>query len=87
LDKYEKKIFGLEKKVTMLTEQIDKLKRFVTSRGLAEEFADFVKSLAPKTIKQRLAETKAAAETQKQLHRAGQQVVQEKKKRDKNVNI
>jgi monoamine oxidase len=81
LDKYEKKISGLEKKVTMLTTQVDKLKRFVASRELSDEFADFVKSLAPKTLKQKLAEKKTITESQRQLNRAVQEVAQEKKKR------
>ncbi len=34
LDKYEKKISGLERKIDTLTDQVEKLKRFVASRGL-----------------------------------------------------
>ena len=33
LEKYEKKIFALEKKIATLTDQIEKLKQFVASRG------------------------------------------------------
>lgn len=51
LEKYEKKISSLEKKVAVLTDQIEKLKRFIVSRGLEEAFVEFVKSLAPKTMK------------------------------------
>ncbi len=47
LEKYEKKIFALEKKIATLTDQIEKLKQFVASRGLGEAFVEFVKSLAP----------------------------------------
>ena len=54
LEKYEKKISNLEQKIAALTEQVEKLKRFVASRGLGEAFVEFVKSLAPKTMKQRL---------------------------------
>lgn len=39
LEKYEKKISGLEKKVAALTDQVEKLKRFVASRGLGEASA------------------------------------------------
>ncbi len=49
----------MEKKVAVLTDQIEKLKRFIVSRGLGESFVEFVKSLAPKTMKQRLEEAKA----------------------------
>lgn len=62
LEKYEKKISSLEKKVATLTEQVEKLKRFVASRGLGEAFVEFVKSLAPKTVKQRLEEAKSEAD-------------------------
>ena len=34
LEKYEKKISGLERKIDTLTDQVEKLKRFVASRGL-----------------------------------------------------
>ena len=58
MEKYEKKISSLEKKVAVLTDQIEKLKGFVASRGLGEAFVEFVKSLAPKTMKQKLEEAK-----------------------------
>ena len=45
LEKYEKKIAVLENKVADFTEQVEKLKRFVASRGLGEAFVEFVKSL------------------------------------------
>ena len=61
LERYEKKISGSEKQVAALTDQIEKLKRFVASRGLGEAFVEYVKSLAPKTMKQRLAEAKMEA--------------------------
>ena len=63
LGKYEKKISNLEKKIDALTEQVEKLKRFVASRGLGEAFVEFVKSLAPKTMKQRLEGAKSEADT------------------------
>ncbi len=62
LEKYEKKISGLEKKIAVLTDQVEKLKRFVASRGLGEAFVEFVRSLAPKTMKQRLEEAKSEAD-------------------------
>ena len=62
LEKYEKKISGLEKKIAVLTDQVEKLKRFVASKGLGEAFVEFVKSLAPKTMKQRLEEAKSEAD-------------------------
>ena len=62
LEKYENKISGLEKKVAALTDQVEKLKRFVASRGLGEAFVEYVKSLAPKTMKQRLADAKSVSD-------------------------
>lgn len=62
LEKYEKKISGLERKIDTLTDQVEKLKRFVASRGLGEAFVEFVKSLAPKTMKQRLGDAKSEAD-------------------------
>lgn len=62
MEKYEKKISGLEKKIAALTDQVEKLKRFVASRGLGEAFVEYVKSLAPKTMKQRLEEAKSEAD-------------------------
>lgn len=80
MEKYEKKISSLEKKVAVLTDQIEKLKRFVASRGLGEAFVEFVKSLAPKTMKQKLEEAKAdAAEHNQQRKRSQQDVVRKNK--------
>lgn len=62
LEKYEKKISSLEKKIATLTDQVEKLKRFVASRGLGEAFVEFVKSLAPKTMKQRLEDARSEAD-------------------------
>ena len=62
LEKYEKKISDLEQKIDALAEQVEKLKRFVASRGLGEAFVEFVKSLAPKTMKQRLENAKSEAD-------------------------
>lgn len=80
LEKHEKKISNLEKRIDVLTEQVEKLKRFVASRGLGEAFVEFVKSLAPKTMKQKLGDAKVdAAEYNRQ--RKNPQVLPEKNKR------
>ncbi len=80
LEKYEKKISNLEQKIATLTEQVEKLKRFVASRGLGEAFVEFVKSLAPKTMKQKLEDAKADA-TEHNRQRKNTQVLPEKNKR------
>ena len=79
LEKYEKKIAGLEKRTVMLTDQVEKLKRFVASGGLGEAFAEFVKSLAPKTMKQKLEEAKADS-IERNCLRKNQHVLIEKNK-------
>lgn len=81
LEKYEKKISALEKKTATLTDQIEKLKLFVASRGLGEVFAEFVKSLAPKSFKQKLEEMKADAAERNQQRRTTQQKMPNKKKK------
>ncbi len=80
LEKYEKKISGLERKIDTLTEQVEKLKRFVASRGLGEAFVEFVKSLAPKTMKQKLEEAKTYASEYNQQRKNNQQELIEKEK-------
>ena len=70
LEKYEKKIAGLEKRIATLTDQVEKLKRFVASRGLGEAFVEFVKSLAPKTMKQKLEDAKADSTEQSRQRNA-----------------
>ena len=80
LEKYEKKISGLERKIATLTEQVEKLKRFVASRGLGEAFVEFVKSLAPKTMKQKLGEAKADAAEHNRQRKMNQQELIEKEK-------
>ncbi len=75
LEKYEKKISSLEKKIAALTDQVEKLKRFVASRGLGEAFVEFVKSLAPKTMKQRLEDARSEADAhnrQREMPERGQ---------------
>ena len=86
LEKYEKKISNLEQKIAALTEQVEKLKRFVASRGLGEAFVEFVKSLAPKTMKQRLEEAKAdAAEHNRQKQSRRQDMVSKNKQRQQEM--
>ena len=80
LEKYEKKISNLEQKIAALTEQVEKLKRFVASRGLGEAFVEFIKSLAPKTMKQKLEEAKEdAAVHNQQIKRSQQDIVRKNK--------
>ena len=79
LEKYEKKISNLEKKIAALTEQVEKLKRFVASRGLGEAFVEFIKLLAPKTMKQKLEDAKLDA-VEHNRQRKNQQALPEKNK-------
>ena len=81
LEKYEKKISALEKKIVTLTGQIKKLKQFVAARGLGEVFVEFVKSLAPKSFKQKLEEKKADAAEQNRQRKTTQQKMPDKKKK------
>ncbi len=81
LEKYEKKISALEKKIVTLTHQIEKLKQFVASRGLGEAFVEFVKSLAPKSFKQKLEEKKADVAEQNRQRKITQQEMLDKKKK------
>ena len=80
LEKYEKKISNLEKKIATLNEQVEKLKRFVASRGLGEAFVEFVKSLAPKTMKKRLEDAKSDAMEHNQQRKNNQQDIVKKNK-------
>lgn len=81
LEKYEKKISSLEKKIAALTDQVEKLKRFVASRGLGEAFVEFVKSLAPKTVKQRLENAKSEADVHNRQMETPERRQTEKSKR------
>ncbi len=80
LEKYEKKIVVLEKKIDALAEQVEKLKLFVASRGLGEAFVEFVKSLSPKTMKQKLEDAKVDA-VKYNCQRKNQQALTKKDKR------
>ena len=81
LEKYEKKISALEKKIVTLTDQIEKLKQFVAARGLGEAFVEFVKSLAPKSFKQKLEEKKVDAAEQNRQRKITQREMPDKKKK------
>ena len=80
LEKYEKKISDLEKKITVLTDQAEKLKHFIASRGLGEAFVEFVELLAPKTMKQRLEEAKVDAAEHNRQRNGSQQGIERKSK-------
>ncbi len=80
LEKYEKKISSLEKKIATLTDQVEKLKRFVASSGLGEAFVEFIKSLAPKNMKQKLEEAKEDAAVHNQQRKRSQQDIVRKNK-------
>ena len=66
LEKYEKKIVALEKKVSDVSGLLDKMKQFISNRGLGEAFAEFVKALEPKTMKERLTEKQKVVKKQTQ---------------------
>ncbi len=80
LEKYEKKIASLDKRVSTLTEQVEKLKRFVALRGLGEAFVEYVKSLVPKTVRQKLAEAKEDSAEYNQQRKSSQQNIERKNK-------
>ena len=80
LEKYEKKIASLEKRIETLTDQVEKLKRFVASKGLGEAFVEFVKFLAPKTMKQKLEEAKTDSVEQNRQRRTQRHELPEKGK-------
>ena len=71
----------VEKKIATLTDQVEKLKRFVASRGLGEAFVEFVKSLALKTMKQRLEDAKSEADAHKRQREMPERGQTEKSKR------
>ena len=79
LEQYETKLFHLEEKTTKLAEQMEKLKQFIVSKGLREEFIEYIKSFAPKSFKQKLEEAKVESEKQNNLRKKNQQKLVEKK--------
>ena len=66
LEKYEKKIVALEKKISDVNGLLDKMKQFISIRGLGEAFVEFVKSIEPKTMKERLTEKQKVVKEQTQ---------------------
>lgn len=58
-----------------LADQTEKLKRFVISKGLGEVFMEFVKLLAPKTMKQELEKAKTDASEYNQQRKNNQRAV------------
>lgn len=81
LEKYEKKISGLEEKLETLNDQVEKLKRFIASRGLGEAFVEYVKSLAPKTMKQKLKDAKTNSVEYNQQRKSNQHDIEKKNKK------
>jgi len=80
LERYEKKISSSEKQIATLMDQTEKLKRFVASRELGEAFVEYVKSLAPKTMKRKLEDAKVDAAQQNQQRKNSQQNIVRKNK-------
>ena len=86
LDTYEKKISGLGKKIIILNDQEAKLKQFVVAEGLEEAFAEYVKSFAPKSIRQKLEEARAeAAEQNRQRNMSSQKQSAQNKRRQQEI--
>lgn len=81
LEKYENKISILERSVSILSDQVEKLKRFVAIQGLGEAFKEFVKSMEPKTFKQKLEEKKEMLEAQKKQRKVEEQEMGDRKRR------
>ena len=82
LEKYEKKIVALEKKVSDVSGLLDKMKQFISNRGLGEAFTEFVKSLEPKTMKERLVEKQKIIKEQSQQQSMHTQEHEVSKKRN-----
>lgn len=80
LEKYENKIATLEQSVTALSQQVEKMKKFVAMKGLGEAFGEFVKSMAPKTFKQKLEEKKVILEAQKKQRKVEEQEMGDRKR-------
>lgn len=76
LENYETKLVYLEKRTTDLIDQVEKLKQFVTLKGLGERFQKYLKSLAPKSLKQKLEEAKREAMRQNRQKKIRQQDLQ-----------
>lgn len=81
LEKYEKKISVLEKRIEKLNGLLDKVKRFLKLKGLEEVFNAFLKSFEPKSIKKEMAEKKKLLEERKQESESLEQEYMGNKKR------
>jgi hypothetical protein len=80
LDRYEKKISVQDNMINTLKSNEEKLKRFIDFKGLGGAFVEFVKSLEPKTLKQKLEEKKADMEKNRQKPMVKQHEVAGKKR-------
>ena len=80
LETYEKKICGLEKKVSKLTGQIERRIQFIASKDLEQAYVEFEKSLQPKTFKQKLEEKKEDVFKQNQKRNMEKQEITNKKR-------
>lgn len=76
LENYETKLVYLEKRTTNLIDQVEKLKQFVTLKGLGEGFQEYLKLLAPKPLKQKLEEAKREVMKQNRQKKIRQQDLQ-----------
>ena len=76
LEKYEIKLIQMEKRTTGLMDQVEKLKQYVTLKGLKEEFKEYLKSLTQKPFKQKLEEVKVEAIKQNCQRKIGEQNLQ-----------
>lgn len=75
LGKYEKKISVLDKEMVKFTDMLDKVKSFLKVKGLEEKFSEFLESLEPKSIKQKIEENK---KTKKERQQGGEILEQER---------
>ena len=70
----------------MLNDHEEKLKRFVASQGLGEAFAEYVKSLTPKSIKQKLEEARSeVAEQNRQRNMSSREQLAQDKRRQQEI--
>ena len=83
VEKYEKKIAAKDKTIATLTNQVKKLKYFIASQGMGEEFVEFVKAMAPKSIRKMLDEKQKMIGEQKRMEQRKPMT----KKKDYNRNV
>ena len=60
---------------------MEKLKRFVAIKGLEEAFGEFLKNMAPKSIRKKMEEKKAILEAQKKQRKVEEQEMGDRKRR------